>query len=87
MITKEIVLRLHELSIQQFGGAKGIRDEGLMESAIARPYQTFGGEDLYPTVLEKAASIEKVSLLIIHLLMAIKERAFLSFLLYWKQNK
>jgi prophage maintenance system killer protein len=35
MITKEIVLRLHELSIQQFGGAKGIRDEGLMESAIA----------------------------------------------------
>jgi death on curing protein len=87
MITKEIVLRLHELSIQQFSGAKGIRDEGLMESAIARPYQTFGGEDLYSTVLEKAAAIEKVSLLIIHLLMVIKERAFLPCLLYWKQNK
>lgn len=46
MITKEIILRLHELSIIEFGGAQGIRDEGLVESAIARPYQTFGGVDL-----------------------------------------
>ena len=57
MITKAIVLRLHELSIIKYGGSHGIRDEGLMESAIARPYQTFGGEDLYPTVFEKAAAI------------------------------
>lgn len=57
MITKEIILRLHELSIIEFGGAQGIRDEGLVESAIARPYQTFGGVDLYPTVFEKAAAI------------------------------
>jgi death on curing protein len=38
MISKETVLRLHELSIIQYGGSQGIRDEGLMESAIARPY-------------------------------------------------
>ena len=57
MITKEIVLRLHTLSIAQFGGSHGTRDEGLLESAIARPYQTFGGNDLYPTVFEKAAAI------------------------------
>ena len=38
MITKEIVLRLHELSINEYGGAQGIRDEGLIESAVARPY-------------------------------------------------
>ncbi len=57
MITKKTVLRLHELSIVQFGSANGVRDEGLMESAIARPYQTFGGEDLYPTVFGKAAAI------------------------------
>jgi len=37
MITKEIILRLHELSILKYGGSQGIRDEGLMESAIARP--------------------------------------------------
>lgn len=57
MITKSAVLRLHELSIIKFGGGQGIRDEGLMESAIARPYQTFDGEDLYPSSYEKAAAI------------------------------
>ena len=50
MISKEIILILHEHSIQDFGGSRGIRDEGLMESAIARPYQTFDGQDLYQTV-------------------------------------
>ncbi len=65
MITKEIVLRLHELSIIRYGGAQGIRDEGLMESAIARPYQTFGGEDLYPTIIQKAAAIAE-SIIINH---------------------
>ena len=51
MITIKIILRLHDLSIINYGGSQGIRDQGLMESAIARPYQTFGGKDLYPTVL------------------------------------
>lgn len=57
MITGEVILRLHELSISKYGGSQGIRDEGLMESAIARPYQTFDGEDLYPSYVDKAASI------------------------------
>jgi death on curing protein len=57
MITIKTVLKLHELSILKYGGGDGIRDQGLMESAIARPYQTFGGEDLYPTFFEKAAAI------------------------------
>jgi death-on-curing protein len=35
----------------------GIRDEGLLQSAIQRPFQTFGGEDLYPTDYEKAAAL------------------------------
>jgi len=43
MITKEIVLRLHELSVIKYGGTQGIRDEVLLESAIARPFQTFWG--------------------------------------------
>lgn len=65
MITKEIVLRLHELSIIRYGGSQGIRDEGLMESAIARPYQTFGGGDLYPTIIQKAVAIAE-SIIINH---------------------
>lgn len=65
MISKEEILRLHHLSIVRFGGADGIRDEGLLESAIARPYQTFGGDDLYQTVYEKAAAMME-SLIINH---------------------
>jgi death-on-curing protein len=57
MITKESILKLHELSIIKYGGAQGIRDDGMMESAIFRPYQTFAGEDLYPTTFQKAAAI------------------------------
>jgi death on curing protein len=57
MITTEDILELHRLSIERFGGANGIRDAGLLESAAARPFQTFGGEDLYKTAIEKAAAI------------------------------
>jgi death on curing protein len=57
MITTEDILELHRLSIERFGGANGVRDTGLLESAVARPFQTFGGEDLYKTVIEKAAAI------------------------------
>ena len=57
MISKEEILRLHHLSISRYGGADGIRDEGLLESAITRSYQTFGGEDLYLTTYEKAGAI------------------------------
>ena len=65
MITIKIILRLHDLSIITYGGSQGIRDQGLMESAIARPYQTFDGEDLYPTVFEKASALAE-SIIINH---------------------
>ncbi|RYD81801.1 MAG: type II toxin-antitoxin system death-on-curing family toxin [Sphingobacteriales bacterium] len=65
MITKEDVLKLHHLSIEKYGGAHGIRDEGLLDSAIARPYQTFGGENVYSTVFEQAAAFAE-SLIINH---------------------
>ena len=83
MITKETILKLHDLSIKKYGGSQGVRDEGLMESAIARPYQTFGGEDLYPSLYEKPPPLQKVLLLITLLMMAIKERGFLQCLLFW----
>ncbi|MFM5891227.1 MAG: type II toxin-antitoxin system death-on-curing family toxin [Dolichospermum sp.] len=49
------VLELHRRIIKQSGGISGIRDLGLLESAIAQPRMTFDKEDLYPTLLEKAA--------------------------------
>jgi death-on-curing protein len=57
MITVEDILKVHDASINTFGGSKGIRDMGMLESAIARPFQTFGGEELYPTPIEKAAAL------------------------------
>ena len=56
-ITKEIVLALHKRVLERFGGADGVRDEGLLEAAIAQPWQTFDKIDLYPTVEEKAARL------------------------------
>ena len=57
MISVNDILELHNKSITDFGGSAGIRDLGLLESSIARPFQTFEGKDLYPTIFEKAAAI------------------------------
>ena len=65
MISIEDILNLHELSIKLYGGSKGIRDLGLLESAIARPFQSFAGEDLYSSPVEKAAALGE-SLIINH---------------------
>jgi len=51
------VLRLHERLITVFGGSRGLRDAGSLESAVARPQMTFGGEDLYPDIAAKAAAL------------------------------
>lgn len=65
MILIDDILNLHELSIKVYGGGTGVRDMGLLESAIARPFQRFGAEDLYPSVFEKAAALAE-SLIINH---------------------
>jgi len=57
VILTEDILAIHDTSIEVFGGSKGTRDLGMLESAIARPFQTFGGEDLYPSPHEKAAAL------------------------------
>ena len=51
------VTELHHLLIESFGGSHGIRDLGALESAIAQPRMSFGGEDLYPTAVEKATAL------------------------------
>lgn len=57
MIALEDILLLHYLSIEDFGGSHGIRDEELLLSAITRPYQTFDGKELYISPIEKASAL------------------------------
>lgn len=51
------VLELHRRVIEQAGGSMGLRDMGALESAVAQPRMTFGGEDLYPSLVGKAAAL------------------------------
>lgn len=57
MISIREVEIIHNILIDKFGGSKGIRDIGLLESALARPFATFDGNDLYPGPIEKASAI------------------------------
>lgn len=54
---KKRIISFHNDLIKKFGGIAGIRDENLLESAIETPFQTFGRQDLYPTLIEKAARL------------------------------
>ena len=56
-LSKNQVTALHSALIREFGGLDGIRDEGLLESALAAPFQTFGGEPVYPSLQAKAAQL------------------------------
>lgn len=56
-LTKEHVLRLHEILIEETGGMPGLRDEGLLDSALNAPFQTFDGAYLYPSLEQKAARL------------------------------
>ena len=57
MISLDEVLKLHNNSIKEYGGSFGIRDMNGLESAIARPFQSFGDIEFYPTPFEKGAAI------------------------------
>ena len=56
-ISTEMALLLHSLIAQESGGSTGIRDLGLLDSALQSAFQTFDGKDLYPTKTEKAARL------------------------------
>ena len=51
------VLYLYQQIIQQSGGTVGLRDRGLLESAVYRPQASFGGQDLYPDLFSKVAAL------------------------------
>ncbi len=56
-MTKEQILLLHTQLLEATGGSDGIRDVGLLESALESPFQAYGGEELYPSIQAKAARL------------------------------
>ena len=56
-LTLEEVLELHRMALEQSGGLAGVRDLGGLDSALAQPQMTFGGQELYPNLAEKAAAL------------------------------
>ena len=60
--SKEKVLLLHQLIAEETGGSVGVRDEGLLESALETAFSSFDGQEFYPTKEEKGARLGIVSL-------------------------
>lgn len=56
-LSKRQVLLLHEQLLSQSGGLQGVRDKGLLESALEAPFQAFGDTDAYPSLQQKAARL------------------------------
>ena len=56
-ISLDIVIAIHDDMVEKYGGNSGIRDLGLIQSAIARPQSSFQGEDLYANIFDKAAAL------------------------------
>ncbi|MGN0414508.1 MAG: type II toxin-antitoxin system death-on-curing family toxin [Agathobacter sp.] len=56
-LSKVQILMLHTQLIQQTGGSDGVRDYKLLDSALETPFQSFGGDELYPTIQAKAARL------------------------------
>ena len=55
--SREQVLILHTMVIKQSGGIDGVRDNGLLDSALNAPFQSFENEELYPSIQGKAARL------------------------------
>ncbi|MBQ9495029.1 MAG: type II toxin-antitoxin system death-on-curing family toxin [Treponema sp.] len=53
----EQVIKLHSLLIAKTGGMYGLRDANLLDSTLKSPFQTFGGNELYPDIFDKAAQL------------------------------
>lgn len=56
-LSKHQILLIHDQLIDETGGSSGLRDEGMLDSALNSPFQTFGGEDVYPSLQQKAARL------------------------------
>jgi death-on-curing protein len=65
VISIDEVIGIHAILIENFGGTTGLRNRELLESALARPVQTFDGKELYPSPEDKAAALTE-SIIINH---------------------
>lgn len=52
-LTKEQIIMLHEAIYERYGGSCGVLNEGMLDSALQAPFQTFGGEELFPDTKNK----------------------------------
>ena len=57
ILTKRQIIMLHNHLIQETGGSPGIRDDGLLESALSSPFQSFDGTEGFPSIQQKAARL------------------------------
>jgi len=56
-LTKEQILMLNNDLIKEYGGSCELRDEGMLDSALAAPFQTFDGQPMFPTIQQKSARL------------------------------
>ena len=56
-LSVEQIIEMHDRLIEKTGGTHGLRSRALLESAMAAPFQTFDGMDLFPSVYQKAARL------------------------------
>ena len=58
-VAVEDLVFIHSAAIARYGGASGVREPGSLEAAVARPYSSFGGQEMFPGPFAKAAAIMK----------------------------
>lgn len=56
-LSKRQILMLHQQLVEQTGGFDGVRDDGLLDSALSAPFQSFDSTDVYPSLQQKAARL------------------------------
>lgn len=80
------VYQIHDVIISQTGGLTGLRDGAMLHSAVARPFATFAGEELYASDFEKAAALFH-SLIKSHPFMDGTKRTAFTAALYFLENR
>lgn len=57
VLSRDQILLMHHRLIERYGGTHGVRDEGLLDSAMNAPFQGFGEYEFFPTVVDKAVRL------------------------------
>ena len=57
ILTERQIILLHRQLLEETGGIDGLRDEGLLQSALAAPFQSYGQVDMYPSIQQKGARL------------------------------